>query len=166
LSYCITCNIIRPPRSFHCRTCGVCIEVHDHHCPIMGTCIGRRNIRYFVLFLVNAAGICLVTSLLCFFYYEQRGWESKGIASFVLMIYMLIFALTVGGFGLETNHRVMKNMTTNEQLRRKWNAKGVNSTVGLCAKLKYYYWLPLPESRVQEFHREDLESKSDNWQVL
>ena len=26
LSLCTTCNLLRPPRSFHCRTCGVCIE--------------------------------------------------------------------------------------------------------------------------------------------
>ena len=51
LSYCNTCQIVRPPRSFHCGDCGVCIEVHDHHCPWMGTCIGLRNIRYFVCFL-------------------------------------------------------------------------------------------------------------------
>ncbi len=75
LSYCVTCQIIRPPRSFHCSTCGVCIEVHDHHCPVMGTCIGRRNIRHFILFLLNAAAICLVTALICYFYYKQQGFQ-------------------------------------------------------------------------------------------
>jgi len=51
LSYCSTCKILRPPRSFHCSTCAMCVEVHDHHCPWVGTCIGYRNIKYFLSFL-------------------------------------------------------------------------------------------------------------------
>lgn len=71
LSYCNTCQIVRPPRSFHCRECNVCIEVHDHHCPWVGSCVGRRNTRYFVLFLLNAALLCFVTAIL-------------GLASFII----------------------------------------------------------------------------------
>lgn len=52
LAYCTTCQILRPPRSFHCHTCNACIEVHDHHCPWVGTCVAKRNHRYFCLFLL------------------------------------------------------------------------------------------------------------------
>ena len=65
LPYCKTCNIIRPPRSYHCRCCGVCVEVHDHHCPWMGTCIGKRNIRYFVLFLFQTSIHAMIGAILC-----------------------------------------------------------------------------------------------------
>ena len=61
LSYCSTCKILRPPRSFHCGTCGVCVEVHDHHCPWVGTCVGLRNARYFVGFLLFTATHALCT---------------------------------------------------------------------------------------------------------
>ena len=64
LSYCKTCNILRPPRSFHCNECGFCVEVHDHHCPWVGTCIGRRNIRHFVGFLLTTSLHSLVTCLI------------------------------------------------------------------------------------------------------
>lgn len=50
---CRTCNIIRPPRSFHCKKCDACIEVHDHHCPWTGTCVGRRAHKKFILFLMS-----------------------------------------------------------------------------------------------------------------
>lgn len=68
LGFCSTCKIIKPPRSFHCSDCGVCIEIHDHHCPWMGTCIGKRNTRYFVLFLFYTTLHSLLTGILCGLY--------------------------------------------------------------------------------------------------
>eukprot|EP00826_Nyctotherus_ovalis_P033911 TRINITY_DN2770_c0_g1_i5.p1 TRINITY_DN2770_c0_g1~~TRINITY_DN2770_c0_g1_i5.p1 ORF type:complete len:322 (-),score=28.45 TRINITY_DN2770_c0_g1_i5:501-1466(-) len=52
---CPTCRIQRPPRASHCPSCDNCIEVFDHHCPFVGNCVGKRNYRFFVIFL-----ICLV----------------------------------------------------------------------------------------------------------
>ena len=51
LSFCKTCKITRPPRTFHCSRCDACIEVHDHHCPWVGTCVGKRNHKYFTSFI-------------------------------------------------------------------------------------------------------------------
>ena len=51
LSYCNTCNVRRPPRTFHCSRCDACVEVHDHHCPWVGTCIGKRNHKFFTSFI-------------------------------------------------------------------------------------------------------------------
>jgi len=61
LSYCSTCQIMRPPRAFHCGDCDVCIEIHDHHCPWVGTCIGHRNAKYFSLFLLSVSIHCLMS---------------------------------------------------------------------------------------------------------
>ena len=65
LSYCNTCNHLRPPRSFHCSQCGVCIEVHDHHCPWVGTCIGYRNLKYFISFLFWTGFHALLSCVIC-----------------------------------------------------------------------------------------------------
>lgn len=65
LSFCKTCEVLRPPRAFHCATCETCVEVHDHHCPWVGTCIGLRNSHLFVGFLISTtihAGVTFFTS--------------------------------------------------------------------------------------------------------
>ena len=64
LAYCPTCQILRPPRSFHCHTCNSCIEIHDHHCPWVGTCVAKRNHRYFCLFLLTTSIHSLATFLI------------------------------------------------------------------------------------------------------
>lgn len=40
------------------------------------------------------------------------------------MIYTGMLSLSLTGFAVEVNHKVMMNVTTNEQLRKKWNGKG------------------------------------------
>lgn len=51
VKYCKTCNIWRPPRCHHCRVCDNCIETQDHHCVWLNNCVGRRNYRYFFIFV-------------------------------------------------------------------------------------------------------------------
>mmetsp|Transcript_10414 Transcript_10414/g.7318 ORF Transcript_10414/g.7318 Transcript_10414/m.7318 type:complete len:175 (+) Transcript_10414:303-827(+) len=68
LSYCLTCKLLRPPRSFHCNDCNVCVEVHDHHCPWVGTCVAKRNIKYFVCFLFYTGLHGILTGIICFTY--------------------------------------------------------------------------------------------------
>ena len=50
--HCGTCDIIRPSRSTHCGDCNNCVERFDHHCPWIGNCAGKRNYKFFYIFLV------------------------------------------------------------------------------------------------------------------
>lgn len=52
--YCKSCNIWRPPRTHHCRECDNCVETQDHHCLWLNNCVGRRNYRFFFVFVSSA----------------------------------------------------------------------------------------------------------------
>ena len=132
LSICSTCNILRPPRSFHCRTCNVCVENQDHHCPWMGTCIGKRNLVYFISFLFLTsfhAGIVFATTL-ALFLKEGKDFESLpdgvvrtlSVGNTAIMIYCATIGFTLLFFGLYTTCLMLNNTTSNENLRTRWNA--------------------------------------------
>ena len=59
---CSTCKIIRPPGASHCSTCDNCVLNFDHHCDFISNCVGKRNHKYFYLFLFFG----VLTSIYCF----------------------------------------------------------------------------------------------------
>ena len=70
---CSKCHIIIP-KSFdciHCHTCGICIIQQDHHCPWTGKCIGKKNIKFFVVFGCSLFGyiISLIISFITYIIY-------------------------------------------------------------------------------------------------
>lgn len=62
---CLTCNIVRPPKTSHCVICDNCIMNMDHHCFYISNCVGERNRKYFILFLIYGFFVslfCIITS--------------------------------------------------------------------------------------------------------
>ncbi|KAI8604053.1 DHHC palmitoyltransferase-domain-containing protein [Dissophora ornata] len=131
LKYCDTCMIYRPPRCSHCRQCDNCVEDEDHHCVWLNNCIGRRNYRYFLIFVTTASLYGLFTSALCLthlllLYHDRKdivGSESfqssalaKAPVSVLVMIYSFVMALAVGSLATYHFWLATKNRTTHEQL--------------------------------------------------
>lgn len=57
---CLSCDMHVPNRSHHCPHCRKCIYILDHHCFFLGHCVGRKNLKYFLVFCLYASVGCAV----------------------------------------------------------------------------------------------------------
>lgn len=62
---CGVCHFNKPERTHHCSRCRRCVVNLDHHCVWTGSCIGERNLRYFLLLILQLTLGCLYTTLVC-----------------------------------------------------------------------------------------------------
>uniref|UniRef100_A0A667ZCJ9 Palmitoyltransferase n=1 Tax=Myripristis murdjan TaxID=586833 RepID=A0A667ZCJ9_9TELE len=126
LKYCFTCKIFRPPRASHCSLCDNCVERFDHHCPWVGNCVGRRNYRFFYLFILSLSFLTLfifafvITHCCCF----GGGGLSLTRPRTVLEVVVCFFSVwsIVGLSGFHT-YLISSNQTTNEDIKGSWSTK-------------------------------------------
>ncbi|XP_067318805.1 palmitoyltransferase ZDHHC13 [Anolis sagrei] len=84
-TFCTSCLVKKPLRSFHCHSCNSCVARYDQHCIWVGQCVGVGNHSYFLLFLIFLTivniwaiyGTILYWSEHCTTTYQQDGaWTS------------------------------------------------------------------------------------------
>ena len=165
LSYCGSCEMLRPPRSFHCSTCGCCVEVHDHHCPWVGSCVGQRNIRYFIGFLFWTSIHAFVVFSICVTSFISYGWRSQemndtiyGVVTKANMFYTALIGVTLFLFSLfQLFNLGIKNKASNEDIRSRWNGSACNESqveifkdnCSLLDKIKFIFYSEQTESKLE-----------------
>jgi len=159
--WCDTCDIYRPIRTSHCGICNNCVENFDHHCPWVGNCIGKRNYRYYLLFIVSASVICLYVIALCVAHiilntnasdkHSRSDRVKDGFAaSYYFALLLPIYAVAGLGFvgGLSGFHcyLVGHGMSTNEFIKKTFKNKPNPHSHGFFANYVYAFCPPFHPS--------------------
>lgn len=138
--YCSTCSIMRPNRSTHCYDCNNCVERFDHHCPWIGNCAGKRNYKYFFIFLILLntltvfIGAFSIVHIAKYVHHrvkennKKEEWEktdkigavalNKCIISIFIIIYCGLSMIFTTGLLIYHSKLVSNNMTTKEELKK------------------------------------------------
>uniref|UniRef100_A0A7S3LLB4 Palmitoyltransferase n=1 Tax=Aplanochytrium stocchinoi TaxID=215587 RepID=A0A7S3LLB4_9STRA len=137
-----------------------CIEKFDHYCPWIGNAVGRRNYRYFVMFVTNVLILALLLTCTCvsilvlsITQYNQELVDSirDHMTEILLTVYGLIMIVSL--FLLWQFHvrAIAGNRTTNEILKRVYSRNNPNPHDKGCLKnYASFCCKPVPKSKVAE----------------
>lgn len=154
---------LRHFRAKFSRYTGNCVEKFDHFCPWVGNVVGKRNYRYFVLFLSSCLALAVLMAvscsllLVCKSVDEDKAFVATlehSVAATVLAVYgyCMCFSLTsLYGFHIKA---IATNTTTNEAVKGVYAATVNPHDQGCTRNCSTFWCAPAPRSRVADYDSE------------